>query len=65
MHMNFKLFHIALIALLIQASPVWAVEAGKQLPDLGLAEVQKPRANTFTSTTGHRGVALVANLFLG
>ena len=43
MLMNFKLFHMALIALLIQASPVWAVEAGKPLPDLGLAEVQKTK----------------------
>ncbi|MEY3061154.1 MAG: Thiol-disulfide oxidoreductase ResA [Pseudomonadota bacterium] len=41
--MNLKLFHMALIALLIQASPVWAVEAGKPLPDLGLAEVQKTK----------------------
>ena len=43
MLMNLKLSHIALIALLIQASPVWAVEAGKPLPDLGLAEVQKTK----------------------
>ena len=43
MLMNLKLFHMALIALLIQAIPVWAVEAGKQLPDLGLAEVQKTK----------------------
>jgi len=43
MLMNFKLFHMALIALLIQVSPVWAVEAGKPLPDLGLAEVQKTK----------------------
>ena len=41
--MNLKLFHRALIALLIQASPVWAVEAGKPLADLGLAEVQKTK----------------------
>jgi thiol-disulfide isomerase/thioredoxin len=43
MLMNFKLFHMALIALLIQASPVRAVEAGKPLPDLGLAEVQNTK----------------------
>jgi hypothetical protein len=43
MLMTLKLFHRALIALLIQASPVWAVEAGKPLPDLGLAEVQKTK----------------------
>lgn len=43
MLMNLKLFHMALIALLIQVSPVWAVEAGKPLPDLGLAEVQKTK----------------------
>ena len=43
MLMNLKLFHMALIALLIQSSPVWAVEAGKPLPDLGLAEVQKTK----------------------
>jgi len=43
MLMNLKLFHMALIALLIQAIPVWAVEAGKPLPDLGLAEVQKTK----------------------
>ena len=41
MSMKLKLFQIVLIALLIQASPVLAVEAGKPLPDLGLAEVQK------------------------
>jgi thiol-disulfide isomerase/thioredoxin len=41
--MNLKLFHIALIALLIHGTPVWAVEAGKPLPDLGLAEVQKTK----------------------
>ena len=43
MLMNLKLFYMALIALLIEASPVWAVEAGKPLPDLGLAEVQKTK----------------------
>ena len=43
MLMNLKLFHIALIALLIHGTPVWAVEAGKPLPDLGLAEVQKTK----------------------
>ena len=43
MLMTLKLFHRALIALLIQASPVWAVEAGKPLPYLGLAEVQKTK----------------------
>jgi thiol-disulfide isomerase/thioredoxin len=41
MIMKLKSLQIVLIALLIQASPVWAVEAGKPLPDLGLAEVQK------------------------
>jgi thiol-disulfide isomerase/thioredoxin len=41
MSMNLKSFQLVLIALLIQVSPVWAVEAGKPLPDLGLAEVQK------------------------
>jgi thiol-disulfide isomerase/thioredoxin len=41
MLMNLKSLHFALIALLIQAGPVWAIEAGKPLPDLGLAEVQK------------------------
>jgi thiol-disulfide isomerase/thioredoxin len=39
--MKLKSFQLVLIAFLIQASPVWAVEAGKPLPDLGLAEVQK------------------------
>jgi len=43
MLMNLKFFHTALIALLIQATPVWAAETGKQLPDLGLAEVQKTK----------------------
>ena len=43
MLMNLKLFHIALIALIIHGTPVWAVEAGKPLPDLGLAEVQKTK----------------------
>jgi len=33
MLMNIKLFHIALIALLILASPVWAGDAGKPEPD--------------------------------
>ena len=41
MSMNLKSFQLVLIALLIQASPVRAVEAEKPLPDLGLAEVQK------------------------
>ena len=41
MSMKLKSFQLVLIALLIQASPVLAVEAGKPLPDLGLAEVQK------------------------
>ena len=41
MSMKLKIFQLVLIALLIQASPVLAVEAGKPLPDLGLAEVQK------------------------
>ncbi len=41
MSMKLKSLQIVLIALLIQASPVWAVEAGKPLPDLGLVEVQK------------------------
>ncbi len=41
--MKLKTFLIILIALLIQASPVSAVEAGKPLPDLGLTEVQKTK----------------------
>jgi len=43
MSMKLKSLQIVLIALLIQVSPVWAVEAGKPLPDLGLAEVQKTK----------------------
>ena len=39
--MKLKSLHLFLIALLVQGSSVWAVEAGKPLPDLGLAEVQK------------------------
>ena len=38
-----KSLHLFLIALLVQGSSVWAVEAGKPLPDLGLAEVQKTK----------------------
>jgi len=38
--MKLKSLHLFLIALLVQGSSVWAVEAGKPLPDLGLAEVQ-------------------------
>jgi thiol-disulfide isomerase/thioredoxin len=41
--MKLKSFHLFLIALLVQGSSVWAVEAGKPLPDLGLAEVQKTK----------------------
>ena len=41
--MKLKLLHLFLIALLVQGSSVWAVEAGKPLPDLGLAEVQKTK----------------------
>ena len=41
--MNLKSLQLVLIALLIQVSPVWAVEAGKPLPELGLAEVQKSK----------------------
>ena len=43
MSMKLKSLQLVLIALLIQVSPVWAVEAGKPLPDLGLAEVQKTK----------------------
>ena len=43
MMMNLKSLQLVLIALLIQVSPVWAVEAGKPLPELGLAEVQKSK----------------------
>ena len=43
MSMKLKSLQIVLIALLIQVSPVWAVESGKPLPDLGLAEVQKTK----------------------
>ena len=38
--MKVKSLHLFWIALLVQGSSVWAVEAGKPLPDLGLAEVQ-------------------------
>ncbi len=38
-----KSLHLFLIALLVQGSSVWAVEVGKPLPDLGLAEVQKTK----------------------
>jgi thiol-disulfide isomerase/thioredoxin len=41
--MKLKSLHLFLIALLVQGSSVWAVEAGKPLPDLGLAEVQKTK----------------------
>ena len=41
--MKLKSLHLFLIALLVQGSAVWAVEAGKPLPDLGLAEVQKTK----------------------
>jgi thiol-disulfide isomerase/thioredoxin len=41
--MKLKSFHLFLIALLVQGSSVWAVEAGKPLPDLGLAELQKTK----------------------
>jgi cytochrome c biogenesis protein CcmG/thiol:disulfide interchange protein DsbE len=43
MMMNLKSLQLVFIALLIQVSPVWAVEAGKPLPELGLAEVQKSK----------------------
>ena len=43
MSMKLKTLLIMLIALLIQASPVSAVEAGKPLPELGLTEVQKTK----------------------
>jgi hypothetical protein len=43
MMMNLKSLQLVLIALLIQVSPVWAIEAGKPLPELGLAEVQKSK----------------------
>ena len=43
MSMKLKSLHLFLIALLVQGSSVWAVEAGKPLPDLGLAEVQKTK----------------------
>jgi thiol-disulfide isomerase/thioredoxin len=43
MMMNLKSLQLVLIALLIQVSAVWAVEAGKPLPELGLAEVQKSK----------------------
>jgi thiol-disulfide isomerase/thioredoxin len=41
--MKLKSLHLFLIALLVQGSSVWAVEAGKPLPDLGLGEVQKTK----------------------
>lgn len=41
--MKLKSLHLFLIALLVQGNTVWAVEAGKPLPDLGLAEVQKTK----------------------
>jgi thiol-disulfide isomerase/thioredoxin len=38
--MNLKIFSVVLTALLLQVSPVGAVEMGKPLPALGLTEIQ-------------------------
>ena len=43
MLMKLKSFHFVLISLLIQSTQVWAVEAGKPLPELGLTEIQKTK----------------------